>query len=164
MPLWNIYHPPTTFTTPESKQSLAASITSVYTAIPLPAFYVVVQFIPLPPTSFYIGATPRPSPSSSSPSPGPDPTRPFIRITISNVARKIPSKEVGDRFLGMVDEALKPHIEDKGYDWEYSVEETSRDLWKINGLVPPMPGSVAERRWVEENVVSEFERGEGGLE
>ena len=51
-----------------------------------------------------------------------------------------------------------------GYDWEYSVEETRRDLWKVQGLVPPMPGSEAEIKWREENQATEFEKEKGGLE
>lgn len=52
-----------------------------------------------------------------------------------------PSPEIAKRFLARIDAALKPFIADEGYDWEYSVLETSRDLWKINGLVPPGWGS-----------------------
>jgi hypothetical protein len=46
-----------------------------------------------------------------------------------------------DNFLAAVDRVLKPHIADQGYDWEYSVYETRRDLWKVQGMVPPMPNS-----------------------
>lgn len=42
------------------------------------------------------------------------------------LTRSRQSDEIRDRFLGRVDEALKPHVADKGYDWEYSVEETRR--------------------------------------
>lgn len=65
--------------------------------------------------------------------------------------------------MNKVDEVLKPHVEDKGYDWEYSIEETSRDLWKVQGLVPPMPGSEAELLWVKENKATPFERAKGNL-
>lgn len=62
-----------------------------------------------------------------------------------------------------MDKALKPFIEEAGYDWEYSVEETSRDLWKIQGMVPPMPRTEAELEWVRENQALPFERVKGGL-
>jgi hypothetical protein len=65
--------------------------------------------------------------------------------------------------LESVDRALKPHVADKGYDWEYSVEETRRDLWKIQGMVPPMPGSEAELEWVENNIPTEFDPVKGNL-
>jgi hypothetical protein len=39
-------------------------------------------------------------------------------------------------FMEKLNESLKPHIADKGYDWGYTIENTSRDLWKMQGLVP----------------------------
>ncbi|KAF2185625.1 hypothetical protein K469DRAFT_707854 [Zopfia rhizophila CBS 207.26] len=151
MPLWIIYHPPTTFTTPQSKAALSKDITTIYTNAKLPAFYVNVIFIPVSPENYYIGGVPRPSPHSSSNPSGQDTSVPWIRITIQNIARRLPDAAARKRFLGMVDAALKPHIEDKGYDWEYNVEETDRDLWKVQGLVPPSQGSEAEALWVKEN-------------
>jgi hypothetical protein len=47
---------------------------------------------------------------------------------------------------------------------EYSVEETSRDLWKMNGLVPPKPGTVAEKEWARLNKTVKYEAKDGGLE
>jgi hypothetical protein len=44
------------------------------------------------------------------------------------------------------------------------VVETSRDLWKINGMVPPMPGSEAEQEWCVKNRAEGFESEKGGLE
>ncbi|KAF9738779.1 hypothetical protein PMIN03_010130 [Paraphaeosphaeria minitans] len=163
MPLWMIYHPPSTFTSEDEKAALAKDITAVYTAVPLPAFYVNVLFVPLPATSIYIGGTARPSPHTSANEPGSDSSVPFIRVTIQHIARTLPNDEVRDRFLKTVDEALKPHVADKGYDWEYSIEETRRDLWKVQGMVPPMPGSDAELEWVRENKALAFEPARGNL-
>lgn len=75
-----------------------------------------------------------------------------------------PNDAIRDRFLGRVDAALKPFIEDAGYDWEYSVIETDRGLWKVQGLVPPMPKSEAEVEWTKLNRAVGFEREKGGLE
>ncbi|KAK3216290.1 hypothetical protein GRF29_8g2884852 [Pseudopithomyces chartarum] len=163
MPLWTIYHPRSTFTSEDEKSSLAQAITSLYTAVPLPAFYVNVLFVPLDPTNIYIGGVARPSPHSAANEPGPNSSVPFIRLTIQHIARTLPNETVRDRFLNRIDEVLKPHVEDKGYDWEYSIEETSRDLWKVQGLVPPMPGSEAELLWVKENRATPFERAKGNL-
>jgi phenylpyruvate tautomerase PptA (4-oxalocrotonate tautomerase family) len=88
MPLWTIYHPPSTFTSPETKSALARAITSIYTAVPLPAFYVNVLFQPIEASSFYIGGVARPS-SSVDDGPGPDSVVPSIRITIQNIARTL---------------------------------------------------------------------------
>jgi phenylpyruvate tautomerase PptA (4-oxalocrotonate tautomerase family) len=179
MPLWIIYHPPTAFDTEDSKRNMAKAITEIYAAASLPPFYVNVLFQPIQPSSYYIGGVARPSPLSEANKPGPDSTRPFIRITIQNIARTLyaslpgvrgtatdlhrPNDEIRDRFLGRIDRALKPFIEDAGYDWEYSVYETRRDLWKIQGLVPPMPGSEAELEWVRMNEAVPFEKEKGGL-
>lgn len=68
-----------------------------------------------------------------------------------------------DGFLARIDATLKPFIEDMGYDSEYSVEETRRDLWKINGMVPPMPETKAEKVWKEKNWPVPFVLADGGL-
>ncbi|KAF2642258.1 hypothetical protein P280DRAFT_422757 [Massarina eburnea CBS 473.64] len=148
MPMWVIYHSSSTFTSATEKSALATDITKIYTAGGLPPFYVCVHFIPLSPSNFYSSMN--------------EPV-PMVRITIQNIARTIQSDAHRDNFLARVDTALKPHIEDKGYDWEYSVLETSRDLWKINGIVPPMPVTEAEGLWKKRNKAVPFEREKGGL-
>lgn len=57
MPLWRIFSHPDTFSTAQ-KQALVESITPFYTISGLPAFYVNVVFIPVEPSSFYIGGQP----------------------------------------------------------------------------------------------------------
>ena len=47
---------------------------------------------------------------------------------------------------------LNPVLGSKdGVDWEYSISESPRDLWKINVIVPPMPGTEMEKEWVMAN-------------
>jgi phenylpyruvate tautomerase PptA (4-oxalocrotonate tautomerase family) len=143
MPLWQIYHPPNTFTTPESKQALATDITKYYTKS-LPAFYVVVQFHALAPDNVFVGGTSQAHLE-----------RPMIRIVVNHVA--VTASEIPDdqqrfkRICEGVDAALRPHIEAKGYDWEYHIDETDRGLWKLNGLVPPPWRSEEEKEWVRAN-------------
>ncbi|RMZ66103.1 Tautomerase [Pyrenophora seminiperda CCB06] len=176
MPLWLIYHPPTTFTSPITKQALAASITEIYVASGLPAFYVNVLFIPVAEESYYIGGVSRPSTAAAAAagekavqgrSEGGGETKnrekPFIRLCIQHLARQLPNDTIRDMFLAKVDAVLKPYVADMGYDWEYTVEELRRDLWKIAGLVPPMPGTEAEKEWVREGEAVVFEREKGGL-
>lgn len=142
MPLWQIYHPESTFADVESKQALTNDITSMYTPR-MPAFYVVVQFISMSPETFWVGGSSKTE-------------RPFIRIVISHVA--ITSKTTSEdedaffkRVTGLIDGVLQPHVEAKGYDWEYSVMETERRFWKINGLTPPPWQSEAEQEWIRAN-------------
>jgi len=84
MPLWLIYHPPSVFTSPQTKQTLAAAITEIYTAADLPAFYVNVLFQPVEPSSFYIGGVARPTAGN-----GKIHEKPFVRITIEHLARQM---------------------------------------------------------------------------
>jgi phenylpyruvate tautomerase PptA (4-oxalocrotonate tautomerase family) len=86
MPLWIIYHPPSAFTTPSSKQALAAAITEIYTgSAGLPAFYVNVFFQLIETSSFYVGGVSRPS--SDKDTHGNE--KPFVRITMQHIARTL---------------------------------------------------------------------------
>jgi hypothetical protein len=139
MPLWQIYHPAGTFSDSASKEAFAKDITKMYTAIGLPAFYVVANFIPVPKGEIFVG--------------GKYPTeRPFIRMAITHIAVHAPNNDAAyRRTASRIDDVLKPHIADKGYDWEYHVEETERRLWKVNGMNPPPFQSEHEKIWAEEN-------------
>ncbi|KAI0584528.1 hypothetical protein PtrSN002B_002799 [Pyrenophora tritici-repentis] len=164
MPLWIIYHSPSTFASPQTKQALAASITAIYLAAGLPAFYVNVLFQPVEPTSFYVGGVARPAmgvEDADADGEKESRERPFVRITIQHLARQLPNDTVRDNFLNKVDAVLKPYIADRGYDWEYTVEELRRDLWKVQGMVPPMPGTEAEKEWVRLGKAVEFESEKG---
>ncbi|KAI5248070.1 hypothetical protein E4T42_05788 [Aureobasidium subglaciale] len=141
MPLWQIYHPPGVFEDAESKAALAADITKIYTSVGLPPFYVVVHFNPIAPANVYVGGTPK----SFNPTP-------FIRIVIKHIAIRLNNDTATYRkTAGMIDNALKPHVYDKGWDCEYHVEETERRLWKFNGLIPPEHKSKEHEVWVREN-------------
>ena len=43
-----------------------------------------------------------------------------------------------------------------GVHWEVHVDETSEQLWLINGLVPPPGGSDAEKAWAAANATSAY--------
>ena len=89
MPLWIIYHPPTIYTDPAVKKAFAQAITDIYTRAPLPAIYVNVLFQPIEASSYLIGAVARPSPHTEANEPGPDSAKPFVRVTIQNIARTL---------------------------------------------------------------------------
>ncbi|KAK4545885.1 hypothetical protein LTR36_002449 [Oleoguttula mirabilis] len=144
MPHWLIYHPPGTFETESAKEALAKDIVPIYTDGGLPAFYVVVQFIKVPVSDTYVGGEQRAA-------------TPFVRITIAHVAINMTVDLPNDmdrqyrKLTNRIDRILKPHITAKGFDLEYTVQETERRLWKINGLVPPPWRSEEEKLWVREN-------------
>ncbi|KAK0726146.1 putative oxalocrotonate tautomerase [Lasiosphaeris hirsuta] len=144
MPLWLVFHPEGTFKTTETKQALAADITTLYTGGGLPAFYVVVNFITLPHTSIFVGGE------------NTSPDKPFIRFMVDHLAVHFDAPQKL-RVINKLDALIKPHVADKGYDWEFHIDETPRDLWKINGIVPPPFQSEAEKLWAKENKAVEWE-------
>jgi phenylpyruvate tautomerase PptA (4-oxalocrotonate tautomerase family) len=102
MPLHRIYHPTSAFT-PADKEALSEHITALYTAGGLPAFYVVVLFIPIEKDSFYVGGKS---------------TDNFIRIVSQHLARQIPDAETKKKFMEKFENVLAPFIKEKGFDWE----------------------------------------------
>jgi hypothetical protein len=48
-----------------------------------------VLFHPIEPSSYYVGGVARPSDSQEAETAAPDSEKPFIRITIENIARKM---------------------------------------------------------------------------
>ncbi|KAH7042137.1 putative oxalocrotonate tautomerase [Macrophomina phaseolina] len=139
MPLWMIYHPAGTFEDDASKEALSKDITKFYTDIELPKFYVVVNFVKLNPTDTWIGGRPNTG-------------NPFIRFKIDHIAVHIPNAdEYYHGTTAKIDALLKPHIADKGYDWEFHIDETERRLWKVNGYIPPQYKSEGEKLWAKEN-------------
>ncbi|KAF1358046.1 hypothetical protein EJ07DRAFT_126226 [Lizonia empirigonia] len=140
MPLWLIFHPDGTFEDDASKEALAADITKIYTRAGLPAFYVVSNFIKMSGNTMWVGGKKLSK------------EKPFIRVAIEHIAVTLPNEdEVYKKTANAVDAALKPHVADKGYDWEFHIDETERRLWKINGMFPPAFKSEGEKVWVQEN-------------
>jgi phenylpyruvate tautomerase PptA (4-oxalocrotonate tautomerase family) len=151
MPLWQIYHPPDLFTDGATKAAFVEDITDMYTAVGLPAFYVVVLFIPMPTENVFVGGKTKPSHAESDI--GSETDKPFVRVVITHIARTVPKgNDAGyARVRSRLDKVVNPHLLDRGYDVEYHVHETERQLWKINGLVPPPYQSAEEQIWVREN-------------
>jgi len=135
MPLHRVYHPTAAFTD-EEKRALSEAITAVYSGpdsrAQLPEFYVVVLFIPVDATSLFVGGRS---------------TDRFVRIHIQHMARHFDGKAQSDSFLSRYEKVLEPYIKEKGFDWEVTIEEVNRELWRENGIPPPEPGSKAEDEW-----------------
>ena len=143
MPQWD-FHLSSALLSNDEMESLSKTITRIYTRVGLPPFYVQVRFIEDKPSNVFIGGEKHPK---------------FVALTISHLARTFETDEQKKRFLDKVDQALNPIFQTKGLDWEYYVQESPRDLWKINGLVPPPSGSAMEKKWVQFNKpVVEHER------
>ncbi len=141
MPLWTIFHAPGAFDA-EQKAALASDITKLYVDIGLPAFYTSVVFCAVPEESFYLGGRRAAS---------------FVRISIERIARTLArDEESRQSWLRRIDETLAPHIGQRGFAWEYNIQESSRDLWKTNGIAPPPTDSDAEKKWAAENRPSAY--------
>ncbi len=102
MPLHRIFHPPSAFSSSE-KATLSERITAFYTEVGLPAFYVVVLFIPIESDSFFVGGKS---------------TDKFIRIIVQHLARQMPNEERKKQFSERYENTIAPFIKEKGYDWE----------------------------------------------
>uniref|UniRef100_A0AC34GN90 Tautomerase cis-CaaD-like domain-containing protein n=1 Tax=Panagrolaimus sp. ES5 TaxID=591445 RepID=A0AC34GN90_9BILA len=136
MPFHRFYHNPGQFSN-DDKQKLSEAITQLYIqAANLPAFYVVVQFIPIDENNFLVG-------SKS--------TNNFIRISIQHIARGFESYEQSKGFFKKYESILEPFIKDRGLDWEVEIEQIDRNLCHENGLSLPPSGSDAEKEWVRLN-------------
>ncbi|KIH87252.1 hypothetical protein SPBR_05375 [Sporothrix brasiliensis 5110] len=147
MPLWQFFHPPTAFSTAAEKQAVVDDVTRMYTGIGLPAFYVVVQFFPLDVSgsggNFFVGGQPATN---------------FVRIVIHHLAfQSQGSVAAHTRIASNVDGVVQPHLEARGFDWEYHVSESPPTMWKINGYVPPVMGNPAVTTWAKENKPSAYE-------
>ena len=141
MPLWRIYHESSVFTDAQ-KASLARTITKLYTDAGLPPFYVNVIFIPVSASCIYTSG---------------EPTTRFVRFLIEQIARTFRSEAEKKYWLDVIDGALVPHLRDRGdLTWEYHIVETERQLWRINSIVPPSQGTMAEKRWRRENRASAY--------
>ncbi|OTG83714.1 4-oxalocrotonate tautomerase [Acinetobacter sp. ANC 4648] len=140
MPMWKIYHPENAFSD-EDKQQLAQNITQLYASF-LPKFYVNVFFQSISQNNFYIGG---------------QASNDFVRVAIDHIARAIKGHDAQQQFLTACTQVLNPYVHNRGFRWELHVNETSFELWTINGLKPPLPNTTAEAKWKQENKPSAYE-------
>ncbi|OJJ49155.1 hypothetical protein ASPZODRAFT_59724, partial [Penicilliopsis zonata CBS 506.65] len=80
-------------------------------------------------------------------------------LIVAHIIIHVPEhdKTVYHRTTSRLDQIMKPHLLDRGFDFEYHVSETDRRLWRINSLVPPPYKSVEEQVWVKENQAVPYE-------
>jgi len=142
MPLWTIYHSPDTFTAGQ-RAELAKTIADFYAdRAGLPRFYVMTIFRETPADDFYVGG---------------QPCARAARVVIEHIARRAPDgagrRRVTDRIAGLLTPLMEKHPD---VHWEFHIDETSEELWMINGLVPPPAGSDAEKSWAVANAASSY--------
>ncbi len=141
MPLWKIHHSPGVFTDAD-KARLAGEITDRYEKVGLPRFYVVVIFAETTADNFYVGGEAAPL---------------SARIEIAHIARHLPDSASRRRTALWVNDVVTPYLErHEGLHWEFHIDETSEELWMINGFVPPPGRSDAEKVWAQANAASAY--------
>jgi phenylpyruvate tautomerase PptA (4-oxalocrotonate tautomerase family) len=140
VPLWQIFYPKGAYTA-EDKAALSGRITAIYANIPIPKFYVVVIFHELPADSLYVGGKPRSD---------------FVRFKIDQMARTLPGQVYQEWWLRRVEEIIAPFVTERGFDSEVQIAELGRDLWTMNGLIPPPFESIAEKKWGKEDKATPY--------
>lgn len=130
MPLWRIFHAPNLYT-PDEKAAFAQAITKRYAS--LPDFYVNVIFTAVEASDLYIAGKSRDN---------------FVRIVITQIARHFEgdTQRMASWMAG-VEETIEPWVKAKAQDWEVHIDETSRELWRVQGFVPPAQDSEGEKLW-----------------
>lgn len=131
-----IFAPPNAYTE-KDKERLSAAITSMYVDYAgLPEFYVVVIFHEQRDHSVYVGGKV---------------AKNFVRIRVDHFALKLDSAESRAACMAVLEEKLAPLVKERGFDWEVQIDETPMDLWRVQGLVPPLHESEMEQLWAKEN-------------
>jgi len=140
MPLWKIHHPAGAYSS-EDRRGFSTAITSLYEAIPIPKFYVVVLFEEIAADTCFVGGRSHDK---------------FVRICIDQMARTLPGAVIREWWVHHLDEAIRPWVAARGYEWEFTINEAPADLWSIQGHVPPPFESHGEKRWVADNTPSSY--------
>ena len=136
MPLWHIYTPVGAYSA-EDKKALSTALMSVYVEYgEMPKFYVNVLFHEVAEGDFLIGGEPRNN---------------FVRLVAEHIAQQLPTTQLRRRALELFEAKIAPFVKDRGYDWEIHVDETPRDFWQVQGLIPPPAKLEAEQLWAREN-------------
>lgn len=141
MPMWTIHHTPGIFTD-AGKRELSSRIADHYERVGLPRFYVVTLFRETRAEDFYVGGNPAPA---------------AVRIAIDHIARRNPDSKARRKTAQWIKGMLAPVLDEHpGLHWEFHADETSDELWMINGLVPPPGGSEAEKSWAQQGFASPY--------
>ncbi|MGQ0464368.1 MAG: tautomerase family protein [Sporichthyaceae bacterium] len=152
MPAWQIFIPENALSS-EDKLEIGKRATAIYSEnfdLNMPRFYTTVYFHEHKPGAFVIGGETREN---------------YAQVSILHIARSheqvaeylgIGLQDLNEAFMKMAHEVLDPFIADRGYELELFVQQSDRELWRIDGMSPPPPWSDAERQWAKDNHSSPF--------
>ena len=74
----------------------------------------------------------------------------FTSLNIVHIARTFKTEIDRMDFLSKIDRILE-RFKAKGMQWEYFIQDSLSQQWKINGIYPPPSGSDEEKEWVRCN-------------
>ncbi|KAJ3715414.1 putative oxalocrotonate tautomerase enzyme-domain-containing protein [Lentinula raphanica] len=113
MPFHRFYCTANLYTKAE-KQAIARSITDLYAKVPVPRFYVVINFIEVGEDDYYVSG---------------EPAGRFVRIHVQHLARNLQTFEEKREFMERYEKVLEPFTKGKCIDWEVQVsnEDVSLD-------------------------------------
>ncbi|KAF9873738.1 hypothetical protein CkaCkLH20_08848 [Colletotrichum karsti] len=141
MPKW-VFNSPAGLLTPAEKKQIAEGMTKVYGSARLPAFYCHAHFVEFEPSNIYTAG---------------EPSKNVTTIAIYHIAKVFDKPEVEQAFLRAFDDVIRPVLKPKGIEWESGIYESRRELWRVNGLVPPARDSEMEKKWFAEGRVTDEE-------
>ncbi|KAF6804840.1 prostacyclin synthase [Colletotrichum plurivorum] len=133
MPKW-VFNSPAGLLSDTEKKQIAEGMTKVYTFAKLPAFYCHAHFCEFAPGNIYTAG---------------EPSGDVCTIAIYHIAKVFETPEVEAAFIRAFDDVVRPILKPKGIDWESGIYESRRELWRVNGLEPPLRNSEMERKWFE---------------
>ncbi|KAJ3830701.1 putative oxalocrotonate tautomerase [Lentinula raphanica] len=147
MPFHRFYCTANLYTKAE-KQAIARSITDLYAKVPIPRFYVVINFIEVGEDNYYVSG---------------EPAGRFVRIHVQHLARNLQTFEEKREFMERYEKVLEPFTKGKCIDWEVQVSNEDPVFWNWNGVRPPPFDSEAEayQNWYDINKPVEWS--EGGI-
>ena len=67
---------------------------------------------------------------------------------MDHIARQLTSEPAKTKFIARVEDAIAAFVKDRGFDWEFHIDETPFDLWRVQGIRPPRAGTEDEKRWI----------------
>ncbi|KAH6666784.1 putative oxalocrotonate tautomerase [Halenospora varia] len=141
MPKWSFTYTTRSFTA-EDKERITKGRTELYTSVGIPVFYCHTNFFELPAESIYAGGERQAA---------------LTLLSIQHIARSFDTPEIKDFFFSTLDKILRPILKPKGIEWELGIIESSRNYWRVHGLVPPQTGSDLKKKWFAANKVTDEE-------
>lgn len=135
MPRWTIHSSVGSISAAE-KDSIAKQVTTLYTDLGLPAFFINVFFHEHEIGNYYCGGE---SEHSS------------VFFHIDHAARNFESEHIRSAFISRVKSIVEPILGTKKRKWEFNIYEHPRDNWRINGMIPPIDHPDLLKEWVEKD-------------